>query len=250
MNPRTTSMRTIFALTASVVSLSFLAACGDDDAEASSVPAAACDAAVDLTSAFGQAPEDPAEFSGFATDTLIPLATTLADELEDGDADAAKVLADAYGRIAEDGDISVIESEPVADAQATVGAAIHNGCDLQRVDIGAVEYQYQNAPDQLKAGRVSFALQNKGVEDHEMVLFRRADGETASFEELSQLPEDQLFSKVTFTGVAFGKPGTTSYAAMDLEPGTYFLVCFIPQGGSEDAPPHFMGGMQHTLTVT
>jgi hypothetical protein len=250
MNPRSTTRRTIFALTASVVSLSFLAACGDDDDEADSVPAAACDAAVELTTAFGQAPEDPAEFSGFATDTLVPLANTLADELDDADADAADVLADAYAKIAKDGDISVIESDPVAKAQGTVGAAIHEGCDLQRVDIGAVEYQYQGAPDQLQAGRVSFALQNKGVEEHEMVLFRRADGETATFEELSQLPEDQLFSKLTFTGVAFGKPGTTSYAAMDLEPGTYFLVCFIPQGGGEDGPPHFMGGMQHTLTVT
>ncbi|MBI5088854.1 MAG: hypothetical protein HZB15_08365 [Actinobacteria bacterium] len=250
MTSHPTSWRTALALAVSVVSLSFLAACGDDDDEAASVSTKACDAAVELTTAFGQAPEDPAEFSGFATDTLVPLANTLHDEL-DGDAgDAAEVLADAYQQVAADGDISVIESEPVATAQAAVGAAIHDGCDLQRVEIGAVEYSYQNAPDTLKAGRASFALQNKGVEEHEMVLFRRADGETASFEELSQLPEDQLFSKLAFTGVAFGKPGTTSYAMLDLEPGTYFLVCFIPQGGAEDGPPHFMAGMQHTLTVT
>jgi hypothetical protein len=36
---------------------------------------------------------------------------------------------------------------------------------------------------------------------------------------------------------------------MDLEPGTYFLVCFIPQGGG-DGPPHFMGGMKETIVVS
>jgi hypothetical protein len=234
----------------SVVSLISLAACGDDDKDDSSVSAAACDAAVELTSAFGAAPEDPAEFKSFAEETLVPLGHTLTDELSGDAAEAAGVLHDAYTSIASTGDISVIETEPVTAAQATVGKTIHEGCDLQSVDIGAIEYAYEDAPDELDAGRVSFALHNKGVEQHEMVLFRRADGETASFEELSQLPEDELFSKLTFTGVAFGGPGTTSYAAMDLEPGTYFLVCFVPQGGGEDGPPHFMGGMQHTLTVT
>ena len=80
-----------------------------------------------------------------------------------------------------------------------------------------------------------------------MVLFRRNDGVTENLGELMELPEEDLMSKVTFTGVTFGGPGTTNYVAMDLEPGTYFLLCFIPQG--EDGPPRFMGGMQHTVTV-
>lgn len=94
---------------------------------------------------------------------------------------------------------------------------------------------------------MSFALENAGVEEHEMVLFRRNDGVTDSLDQLLELGEEEIFSKLTFTGVTFGGPGTTSYTAMDLEPGTYFLLCFIPQG--EDGPPHFIGGMKHTVTV-
>ena len=80
-------------------------------------------------------------------------------------------------------------------------------------------------------------------------LFKRADGATESIDEVLALPEDELMSKVQFTGVTFGGPGTTNYVALDLEPGTYFLLCFLPQGGGEDGPPHFMAGMKHTLTV-
>ena len=58
--------------------------------------------------------------------------------------------------------------------QSTIGEAVHDGCELQAVDIAAKEYLFEGAPDTLKAGRVSFALENKGVEDHEMVLFKRA----------------------------------------------------------------------------
>jgi uncharacterized cupredoxin-like copper-binding protein len=237
----------MFAITASVASLALFATACNDDAEAEAVPPAACDAAVKLTAAFGQAPQDPAEMTGFAQDTLVPLGHTLQHSMSGDAADAAKVLTDTYTKLAESGDMSLLESEAVATAQTTIGAAVHDGCELQRVDIAAVEYSYQHAPDTLKAGRVSFALENKGQEEHEMVLLKRADGVTESFEELSQLPEDQLFSKVQFTGVAFGKPGTTAYAAVDLEPGTYFIVCSIPQKG--DGPPHFLAGMQHTLTV-
>ena len=69
------------------------------------------------------------------------------------------------------------------------------------------------------------------------------------FPELMESGEEAM-ADLTFTGVAFGGPDTTSYAAVDLEPGTYYLVCFIPVGGGEDGPPHFMEGMQHTIAVT
>jgi hypothetical protein len=126
---------------------------------------------------------------------------------------------------------------------------VHEECDLEAVDVTAVEYAFPDAPDTLRAGRVSFALANKGVEDHEMVLFKRADGATESLDEILALAEDQMMSKLTFTGVTFGGPATTNYVTLDLQPGTYFLLCFLPQGGAEDAPPHFIAGMKHTIEV-
>ena len=76
-----------------------------------------------------------------------------------------------------------------------------------------------------------------------MVMFRKADGETRSFEELFALPEEEAGDAVTFTAATFSPIGETTYAVADLEPGQYAAVCFIPVGGAEDGPPHFTEGM-------
>ena len=126
---------------------------------------------------------------------------------------------------------------------------MHEGCDLQAVDIDAVEYVFQGDADDARRRPGQLRPANKGVEEHEMVLFKAADGVTEPLGELLALPEDEAMSKMQFTGVTFGGPGTTNYVAVDLTPGPYYLVCFIPQGGGEDGPPHFMAGMQQTITV-
>jgi hypothetical protein len=243
--------RTAAAVTFAALSISALAACGSDEAQADELPVAACDTAVDFGAAFAQAPDDPAEFQSFASETLVPLGASFVANLEGTSAEqAAGVLDDAFGTIASTGDPSALDEPATAAATATIGKAVHDHCDLQAVDIKAVEYAFVDAPDTLKAGRVGFALENTGVEQHEMVLFKRADGTTDTLDQILELPEDEMMSKMTFTGVAFGDPGTTNYVAMDLDPGTYFLLCFIPQGGGEDGPPHFMAGMKHTLEVS
>jgi hypothetical protein len=242
------SHRRRVALALFIVPAVLAVGCGDDDSE--SISSAACDAAVDFGAAFGEAPDDPSQFTSFATERLVPIGVTLVANLEGDAHTAATTLSEAFDEIAATGDLSSLERPDVAAARATLGAAIHDGCDLQAVEIGAIEYAYVDTPSTLDAGRVSFALRNDGVEAHEMVLFRRADGVVETLDELMALPEDELFSKVEFTGVTFGDPGSINHVAVDLEPGTYFLVCFIPQGGADDGPPHFMAGMQQTIVVT
>jgi hypothetical protein len=87
-------------------------------------------------------------------------------------------------------------------------------------------------------------------EPHELVLFRVNDGVTETIEELLALPEEEAFSKVTPAGVVFADaPGSEAATMLDLEPGRYAAVCFIPIGGGEDGPPHFTGGMVAELQV-
>jgi hypothetical protein len=228
-----------------------LAACGDDADREVATPSAVCDAAVDLGAAFGSAPEDPAEMPAFAETTLVPVGDAFVEAYgDDGDlGEAATTLSEAFDAMAESGDPSAFEDPEVAEAQALIGAEVHGGCPVEAVDLTAVEYAFNGAPEELSAGRTSFALTNEGVEDHEMVLFRLNDGVDLTLDELLE-GGDEAFADVTFTGVAFGGPDTTAYSAVDLEPGTYFLICFLPVGGAEDGPPHFMEGMSHTLTVT
>ena len=76
-----------------------------------------------------------------------------------------------------------------------------------------------------------------------MVMFRKADGETRSFEELFSLSEEEAGDAVQFTTATYSPIGATTYAFAELEPGSYATVCFIPVGGAEDGPPHFTEGM-------
>lgn len=290
MHANPTSRRTKLLRPIAVAGLSFslitgLAACGDDDEKAEAVSTTteapadqgsepttdpgsaptggagyvgnpdatigdeACDAYVTAYSALHQMPEDPAEIGAYFDAEVGPALQTLVDEVDGDVATAARSVLDTYRQMASSGDMAAMGSPELAASQATVGAALHEGCDWATADIEAVEYAFEGAPSELPAGRYSFALENTGVEEHEMVLFRRKDGVTESFAELSEMGE-AMMEKVDFTGVAFGGPGTTSYAAVDLEAGTYFMVCFIPVGGGEDGPPHFMEGMQQTIEVS
>jgi plastocyanin len=134
--------------------------------------------------------------------------------------------------------------------------------DATVVDVKAQEYAFSlsepNAP-----ANVAFAFENMGKEQHEMTLFRGPDGtdvstakaalEKVDGSELKDLPDGYEADHVSFTeagekvDVSFAKP---------LKAGTYFMVCYIPQGGfgdegpvNPDGKPHVQLGMISALTV-
>lgn len=238
------------------------AACTDDDKTTSATntnatPASAdqasyCEPAIAFSSTMANAPmgdAPPEALTEFVSSELLPAAEALDTSATDDLKPQTQELTTAVTQLAAGGDPSVLGSPTVADAQSAIGRAVHENCDAEQVEITAVEYAFEGVPQTLPAGLASFALTNEGVEEHEMVVFKRNEGVNEDLEQIMQLPEEQQMEKLTFTGVTFGGPGSTSYAAVDLEPGTYFLVCFVPVGGGEDGPPHFMEGMQHTITV-
>jgi hypothetical protein len=113
-----------------------------------------------------------------------------------------------------------------------------------------------------EAGPVSFDLSNEGKELHELVLVKKNDSTTETFDQLLELPEEQAQKKTTTVASAFAEPGGTDYAVVDLEPGEYLAVCFIPVGFTPEAaaaaetsgtepsgPPHFTEGMRAEFTV-
>jgi hypothetical protein len=227
-------------------------ACGDDDDTAAgqtTLTPEVCDAAMQFGGVFLQAPEDPAQFPAFATDTVLPIIATIKSGATGPAADHVAHLEMVYQGIAESGDPSELETPAYTEAAAAVGEMVHDDCGAQQQSIKAIDYEFEGAPDELDAGLVSFAFTNGGGEEHEMVMFRRADGVAESLDELLALPEDESMAKIEMAGVTFASPGQTSYLASELDPGTYFLVCFIPVGGGEEGEPHFMHGMKAEFTV-
>ena len=86
-----------------------------------------------------------------------------------------------------------------------------------------------------------------------------ADGEERSIDELLALPQEEVEAVVSDVGFVFAPPSLGSWTTLDLEPGRYAALCFIPVGTTPDvlqsgAPPeegpgHFMEGMVTEFTV-
>jgi hypothetical protein len=239
------------------------AACSDDDGgggEASTQEAdgattttaaaglstAACDAYVALSQAVANVPEGP-DAGAFIESEALPQIQILADEAPDELADAGQTMLE-IGTAAVD-DPAQFDDPDAEAAYLEYGGAVHTGCGFESVDVSAVEYEYQGLPESASPGTTSIALTNDGTEQHEMVLFRRQDGDTRPIEEVLALPEDEAEQSVTFTGATFAEPGDTGFLTADLGAGSYVAVCFVPVGGAEDGPPHFTQGMVSEFEV-
>jgi hypothetical protein len=134
-----------------------------------------------------------------------------------------------------------------------------------RVDVVGTDYAFSGLEASYN-GPITIAFRNEGEEVHEIVVVRKGEGVTQSWEELLALPEEQSGDLVSFAGVAYAEPGQTAADMVTAsEPGEYLAICFIPQGTTElpsidpnsseppdlgTGAPHFTLGMQTEFTIT
>ena len=114
------------------------------------------------------------------------------------------------------------------------------------VTIVATDFAF-GAPDTIPAGLTTLKMKNQGKEPHQAVLMGAADKTWDEVRTALTTP-GPIPAWVTFppgAGVVTG--GDSSNATSRLEPGIYYLVCFIP---SADRTPHVMKGMVRRLVVT
>jgi plastocyanin len=103
------------------------------------------------------------------------------------------------------------------------------------------------APATVPAGLTTVRLVNEGKEMHHAQLVHLDAGHTV--EELMRAAGEHgpIPAWAHFVGGPnVPAPGGFTEATMELQPGTYALVCFIPSG---DGVPHLMKGMVKGLTV-
>jgi hypothetical protein len=151
------------------------------------------------------------------------------------------------------------------------------------IAVTAHDYYFEGLPSSVPAG-TSLTLTNAGSEVHELLVVRKNDGVTESFDELLALPPEEGLQKVTVAGILFAAPGESAVMGMDAtgapspmtaitvaQEGEYIAICAIPQGttelpdfsaqapppsgapaasGEPQGPPHFLLGMKQAFTVT
>jgi hypothetical protein len=118
------------------------------------------------------------------------------------------------------------------------------------VSIQASEFAF-TAPQSFEAGLVKLEFTNIGQQSHHLVLTRLDQGKTRGDlgPALAAMETEGIPSWLTFVGGA-GEiaPGGSSSTTEILRPGTYALLCLIPDPA--DGVPHVAKGMIASITVT
>lgn len=115
------------------------------------------------------------------------------------------------------------------------------------INLSLVDYAF-NFDKPLTAGRHTIKVTNPSAQDHEIQLVRLAPGKTMAdlqgwVEKMEGPPPGSAVG-----GVASMKPGTTNYFEVDLSPGEYVAICFVPD--NKDGKPHHAHGMARQFSVT
>lgn len=99
----------------------------------------------------------------------------------------------------------------------------------------------------VKAGRRTFEVWTDAPQPHEVILVKLKPGATATqFLQWVEKPEGP--PPGSFAGGVSGlSPRERAYFTANLRPGTYTLVCFVPD--HKDGKPHILHGMVRDITV-
>lgn len=99
----------------------------------------------------------------------------------------------------------------------------------------------------LTAGRHVIRVENTARQPHEVEIVRLAPGKTAD-DVAAWMREPQGPPPVSaIGGVAGMESGVSNTFEVDLTPGKYLLLCFIPDAG--DGKPHLAHGMIREITI-
>ncbi|HUR74375.1 MAG TPA: hypothetical protein VMZ00_08865 [Sporichthya sp.] len=275
-----TPSRRLLAATAALASALFLAGCASDDNPiatpsqpvASQSPTASaaptiddfCNAKVAIDAAFlaggppqaeqGATPSPQQVGEGIRSAFSAPYAELkrTAQAAVAPDVDQLISLLDAA--IAS-GDGDFMFKPDFAAADKKVDDFLSNSCGFNKISGTAADYEFTGLPSVSPAGVTGLTLTNAGNEFHEMVLMRINDDVTTGIQELFQLSESELNSKIVPMGVVLASPGTTATNFFDVRSGRYAVLCFISKGSTADTnfqgsgPPHFTLGMLAELRV-
>ena len=133
-------------------------------------------------------------------------------------------------------------------AQKTDSTAVATATAPNVVVVKTSDYAF-SAPDTVRAGLTTLRLvTNAGPEMHQVGLIRLDSAKTpADLFAAMKTPGPMPQWAVEVAGVNPPAPGQTADATINLAPGNYLLVCFVP---SPDGVPHIAKGMSRPLVVT
>ncbi len=148
-------------------------------------------------------------------------------------------------------------------ASVACAAALISACEtkpsIPEIDFDARDFAF-SLPDTMQGGLVRFRFTNGGQEDHHAQFIRLNEGVTrAQFDSVfglvmnaARTEGEVAFMRLFAIATVAGGPSVVGAGGrldivMELAPGEYILLCFVP---SPDGLPHLAKGMRRWLTVT
>lgn len=114
------------------------------------------------------------------------------------------------------------------------------------VTVKLVDYDFQLARP-LTHGRHTLRIENDGAQPHEIAIVRLAPGTSPSdFAKWGEHPTGPEPGTM-LGGVSGIMPGMHAFITVDLPPGEYGLICFLPDG--KDGKPHYEHGMEKEIKI-
>jgi uncharacterized cupredoxin-like copper-binding protein len=119
--------------------------------------------------------------------------------------------------------------------------------------VDLLDFAFGALPSNITAGKTTLAVVNRGKEAHEMAVLKPKGIPAAQLLQVLSAPPGSApppgpppFEWAG--GYQAIMPGATGWATLDLTPGEYALVCFVPSPVNQ-GKPHFALGMALPFTV-
>jgi uncharacterized cupredoxin-like copper-binding protein len=123
-------------------------------------------------------------------------------------------------------------------AATSCGGSGSDGGATGDVIVTMKDFSLTATPETFSSGDITFGIQNDGPSAHEFVVIRTDVAPDALPVENGLIPEDQIDLVDEAEDIA---PGTNTSLSVNLEPGSYVLVCNLPA--------HYEAGMHAAFTV-
>jgi uncharacterized cupredoxin-like copper-binding protein len=117
------------------------------------------------------------------------------------------------------------------------------------VNVVLGEYVVQPEPTSVEAGQVTFTADNQGGETHELVVVNAASADELPVDENGAFDEESFGEDNVLGEVEDVESGEQQQLALDLEPGTYVLLCNVTEEEDGEIESHFAEGMHTAFDV-
>ncbi|MET0964878.1 MAG: hypothetical protein ABWZ02_00690 [Nakamurella sp.] len=139
-----------------------------------------------------------------------------------------------------------VDDPSMLTAIATYESWAQASCGFQQVELMAMDYEFDGAPESLAAGPTSLSLMNHSTkgESHIAAIGRLRPGQQVGPRELVDMSLDQLGQYLeVLPNSAAASPGQTVGVLVDLTPGHYFLLCTSQSDDADPTTGHLYKGM-------